>query len=159
MSDSSSPYVDRIEARAFSRATELTERVRTALLHLFPADVLEYIALTEDVTEGHHKNPIHVLNAILEKPYTDRATSYIFSSLTQDDIESLLNSFESRLDEDCTFFLRIDKQAAYLGQIGMATHPDVISLQLYIRKSPRCRPQDARALIEHYASLAGVTSQ
>ncbi|MFW9918053.1 MAG: RNA-binding domain-containing protein [Candidatus Thorarchaeota archaeon] len=157
MSDPSQTYIDRIEARAFSRATEVPERVRTALLTLFPEDIQEHVILTEETTEGHHKNPIRILNATLEHPFTDETSRFIFSHLTQSDMDSLLKTFERRIDEDCTFFLRIDKQAAYLGYIEMAMAPDVISLQIYIRKLPRCRPTDAKALIEHYASFAGAS--
>ncbi len=159
MSDPSQPYIDRIEARVFSRATEIPERVRTALLTLFPEGIREHVILIEDETEGHHKNPIHVFSATLDYPYTDETSRFIFSQLTEDDVTSILGTFALRVDEDCNFFLRIDKQAAYLGHIEIARVPDVISLQLFIRKLPRCREQDARALIEHYTSLAGASSK
>lgn len=159
MSDSSQPYIERIEARTFSRATEIPKRVVDALLTLFPEGVREHVFLTQDETEGHHKNPIHVLSAILEHPYTDEASRFIFSQLEESDAKSILDTFELRVDEDCNFFLRIDKQAAYLGYIEIARVPDVISLQLFIRKLPRCREQDARTLIEYYVALAGASSK
>ncbi len=159
MSDSSQPYIDRIEARTFSRATEIPERVLTALLTLFPEGVREHVTLTEEETEGHHKNPIHIFSATLEHPHTDEASRFIFSQLTESDVQSILGTFDLRVDEDCNFFLRIDKQAAYLGHIEIARDPDVISLQLFIRKLPRCREQDARTLIEYYTSLAGASSK
>ena len=133
--------------------------MRSALLALFPEGIREHVLLTEEVTEGHHKNPILILLAGLESPYADEVSQFIFSQLTPDDMESILQTFERRIDEDCNFFLRIDKQAAYLGHIEMAMVPDVISLEFSIRKSPRCRPRDARALIEYYASFAGASNK
>ncbi len=158
MPDSSQPYIERIEARAFSRATEISDRVKRAILHIFPEDIWEHVTLEEELTEGHHKNPIRVLTAILEEPHTDKASRFIFSKLIESDVNLLLETLDRRIDEECTFFLRIDKQAAYLGHIEIARGADVISMQLHIRKSPRCKSDDAKELIEHYVSFAGETS-
>ncbi len=147
-----SPFIDRFEARTFSRATEVPERVKEALFNLFPEESLEHVIYSEDVTEGHHKNPISIMHAEIGEPHAEQVVRYLFSRLSKDDIKTLMDSLERRLDEDCTFFMRIDKQAAYLGYIELPLLPDVISCQIHIMKYPKCKPEDARNLLERYAS-------
>ncbi|TFF93719.1 hypothetical protein EU546_05850, partial [Candidatus Thorarchaeota archaeon] len=73
---------------------------------------------------------------------------YLFDQLSRADRLWIVNSLEERLDEQCTLFLRIDKQAAYLGRIKIATGPDVISLRIHFRDYPRCEREQARDFIE-----------
>jgi RNA binding exosome subunit len=156
---STSAFFDRIEARAFSRATEVPERVKSALLNLIPEDIHEHIIFTEELTEGHHKNPIQIMSIELGDGYAEKAIRHIFSKLPKEDIEELFQNFDRRLDESCTFFLRIDKQAAYLGYIELARVPDVISCQFHIMKYPRCKPAEAKVLLEEYSSHIGAHSE
>ncbi len=160
MSDSSGePRIDRFQARAFSRVTEISERVQKALLNLYPENVHKHVVIRENVTEGHYGTPIRILTAVATKEYAEQSVRFLFSSLSEKDAKLLLRTFDRRIDEDCTFFLRIDKQAAYLGHISLARVPDVISCEISIRKIPRCLPEDARSLIATYVSLAGDRSE
>ena len=52
--------VDRIEVRAYSRATEVPERVQKALLNLFPESIREQVVVTEEMTGGPRFRPTGV---------------------------------------------------------------------------------------------------
>lgn len=148
--------VDRIEVRAYSRATEVPERVQKALLNLFPESIREQVVVTEEMTEGHLQNPIIVIAASVTQPSLAEATlRLIMSSLTTGELQYILNTIDRRLDVGCTLFLRADKQAAYLGHIELAQNPDVISIQIHIRKFPKCGPTDAKELIQSFVIPTG----
>jgi RNA binding exosome subunit len=156
---STSPYFDRFEARAFSRATEIPDRVKEALHNLFPEKVQENVVFSEERTEGHHKNPIHVMHVKLRGKRVKHLVNYLFSEMSHEDMMTLLDTLDSRLDESCNLFLRIDKQAAYLGKIELASLPDVISCQIHIRRYPKCTFKHAKSLLEQYSSSEGELSE
>ncbi len=148
--------VDRIEVRAYSRATEVPERVEAALLNLFPESIREQVVVTEEMAEGHLQNPIIVIGASVAQPSLAEVTlRLIMSSLTTGELQHIINTIDRRLDAGCTLFLRADKQAAYLGHIELAQSPDVISIQIHIRKFPKCGPADAKELIQSFVVPTG----
>lgn len=152
--------VDRIEVRAYSRATEVPERVQTALLNLFPESIREQVVVTEEMTEGHLQNPIIVIAASVAQPsLADVTLRLIMSSLTTGELQYIINTIDRRLDAGCTLFLRADKQAAYLGHIELAQNPDVISIQIHIRKLPKCGPMDVKELIQSFVIPTGEPLQ
>jgi RNA binding exosome subunit len=60
-----------------------------------------------------------------------------------------------RIDRNCLFFIRIDKQAAFLDNIVLAKGPDVISAHIHIRQYPKCRLEDAMTMLEDRLGAAG----
>lgn len=158
--ESSQAYVDRIVARAYSRATEVPERVKESILHLFPEETRELLLFTETQTLGHSRTPIIIQEGLLkDRKNCRKSVEYLVSKLTEGELNHLQNTLDRRIDEECTFFLRIDKQAAYLGRIELAQVTDVISLQFHIRKMPSCSPEDAMELIHQIFSLKGVSER
>ncbi|MCK5150922.1 MAG: hypothetical protein KAQ65_03735 [Candidatus Thorarchaeota archaeon] len=160
MSDSkgaSQPFVERLEARAYSRATEVPERVSKAILNLFSENTQEHVLISESRVEGHQGLPILILTGVMsDKKLTENAVTLLFQKLSAGDLNHILKSLNRRIDDECTFFLRIDKQAAYLEQIELSMNDDVISLQIVIRNLPRCSTTDAEDLIRRFISLTGV---
>lgn len=141
-------FIDTIEARAYSRATEVVARVQQAVLTLFPEDIRDRIRLQTTRTEGHYQNPITVLSAVLNgSSVCENTLSHLLKLLSSEEAKTILESLDQRLDETCTLFLRIDKQEAYLGRVKLATGPDVINIQYHIRNYPRCTPGDVRQFI------------
>ncbi|MDF1537568.1 MAG: RNA-binding domain-containing protein [Candidatus Thorarchaeota archaeon] len=160
MSDSkgtSEAFIDRLEVRAYSRATEVPERVTAAILNIFPETVRDKVAISKAKTDGHLGIPIMIHVGILDDhKLTSFAIQEIFSNFAANELQSILNTLELRIDEECTLFLRIDKQTAYLEDIELAIGSDVISLQVHIMKWPRCSFTDAEQLIRQLISLTGV---
>ncbi len=145
---SSEIFFDRVEARAFSRATEVVERVRIACFNLFPEELRKKIKVRIEKTEGHLHDPIQVIHATLSgKRNCDKAFTYLLDNLSEEDQRNLLRSLDIRLDEKCVFFVRIDKQSAYLNNIHLGNRPDLIRISYHIRQYPRCERDKAKAMI------------
>ena len=101
-----------VDLRAFCYATEDEKRVADALRTLFPDDELE---LDRTETEGFHGDRILVLSIRLDRADEMR---YVLSKLTDlDDVETVIGELDDRVDDDCTFFLTLDKQAAFRGKV------------------------------------------
>ncbi len=134
------PSAIRVEARAHSRATEILERVVTAVLNIFPDSLREKVVVSTTDTEGYGGLPIVVVTAVVEGEKAASTTlSHILKSLTESDREWLANTLERRVDEKCTLFLRADKQDAFRGRVSLATGPDIISIQVQFQDHPRCQ--------------------
>lgn len=152
---SSALFIGKIEARAHCRSTEIKERVVSAVLALIPESFREDQAVSVTRTEGQAGDLILVVEMLVEKQkICAQILDYLFDQLSSSNRIWIVNSLEERLDERCTLFLRIDKQAAFLGRIEIATGPDVISLHIHIRDYPRCERENAREMIEKHL-LAG----
>jgi RNA binding exosome subunit len=116
-----------LHARTFCHATEDLDRVRTALENAVGACE---IRITK--TEGHHGNPILVLEATIEEK---KGIDEFFSSLGEENIEEILSSLSSRMDESCNLFIRLDKQAAFKGEMRLGS-VDVISVRIRVQSYP-----------------------
>ncbi len=149
-------FVARIKARAYSRATELPERVEGAILNLFPEEFRKDVRLNTTGVEGHSGDDKQIVEAQLNNKIGCEATlDYIFSSFDDRDRRRVWNSLLLRLNVNCLFFLRIDKQAAFLGKIALADDPDVISVRIDIKQYPKCRQEDAKTMLENRLQAAG----
>jgi RNA binding exosome subunit len=149
-------FVAKVEARAYSRATEVSERVVAAILNLYPEKFRELVELESTKVEGQSGDVILVVESKLKDKIGSEATlDYIFGKLKENDRRRLGNSLTDRIDKNCLFFVRIDKQAAFLDDIVLAKGPDVISIQIHIRQYPRCRQEDVRTMLEDRLRAAG----
>lgn len=117
-----------LHARTFCHATEDLGRVRAALENALGKHELRTLR-----TEGHHGNPITILETTVED--TD-AIDEFFSRFGAADLDELLSSLGSRIDDDCNLFLRIDKQAAFKEEIRLGRNDDVIMVRVRVRSFP-----------------------
>jgi RNA binding exosome subunit len=85
-----------VDLRAFSYATEDVKRVEQALYTLLPEDVELERAETADEMR-------HVLDRL--------------SGL--EDLDRVLDELDERVDDNCALFLRLDKQAAFRGDVRL----------------------------------------
>jgi len=128
-----------IEVRTFCYATEEEERVLAALRTVTPE-----IEPRRETREGYFGNPLVVLTARAEDAPTQRAVwARIVAALGTDEI---LRGIEDRLDEDGIYYLRFDKQSAYLGRIETAKRPDVIAFRAKVAAFPKRRENLVAAL-------------
>ncbi len=149
-------FVAKIAARAYSRATELQERVQSAILNLFPEEFRKDVELNTSDVEGHSGDDMQIVVAKLKKKiWCESTLDHIFSSFDNRDRRRVQNSLMRRLNVNCLFFLRIDKQAAFLGRIALADGPDVISVRIDIKQFPKCRQEDAMTMLENRLQAAG----
>jgi RNA binding exosome subunit len=149
-------FVAKIEARAFARATEVPDRVAEAIHNLYPEKYIESVEFGSTEVEGHSGDDILIIETILkDKVGCETTLDYIFGRLEDRDRRRLRNTLSQRIDKNCQFFVRIDKQAAYLGDIVLAKGPDVISVRIHIRQYPKCRQEDALEMLEDRLRVSG----
>jgi RNA binding exosome subunit len=143
------PFIRKIEARAYARATEITESVVNAILGIFPEDIRQHVAISEERAEGQSGDSISIISALLKDvDGCNHTFDFILQNMEKRDRRSIKRSLDLRLDDNCIFFLRIDKQGAFLYRIRLANNADVIRTRFYIKKSPKCTKQDAMDFIE-----------
>jgi RNA binding exosome subunit len=135
----------RLEFRVYTHATEDEDKVRKALD--FASGGAEVV---EAATEGHHGNPIRILEATVERPVAIRA---FFGRLPKEDVERLLAEADRRLDEDLFFHLRLDKQEAYQGRLSLADDDDIITVRGKAASFPAKRERALPGLVEYLQDL------
>jgi len=149
-------FVAKVEARAYSRATEVSDRVVAAILNLYPEKFRELVEFESTKVEGQSGDDILIVESHLKDKIGCEATlDYILEKLDKRDRRRLSNSLIQRLDKNCLFFIRIDKQAAFLDDIVLEKGPDVISVQIHIRQYPKCKQDDTVTMLEERLRVAG----
>jgi len=102
-----------VDLRTFCYATEDEKRVEDALRAFLP----EEFEIDRMENTGHHGDRIVVLSARVE---TADEMRYILDRLAElDEIDRILDELDERVDDNCSFFLRLDKQAAFQGEIEL----------------------------------------
>jgi RNA binding exosome subunit len=102
-----------VDLRAFSYATEDVKRVEQALRSLLPEDV----ELDRVENAGHHGDRIVVLSARVERADEMR---HVLDRLAElNDLDRVLDELDERVNDNCALFLRVDKQAAFRGEVRL----------------------------------------
>ena len=117
-----------VRVQVFCYATERQELLEETLAELLGTD-----EFTEDVSEGEHGDTMLILEARLTKQSEYNA---LFRKLVSDIRECIKADVENRVDEDCVFYMRLDKQKAVRGEYEVAHHGDVISITGKIQSHP-----------------------
>lgn len=136
--------------RAFCQATEDEEKVRRALLFASGGKE-ERVHRTK--CEGYHGNPIVVLDVCIS---TTKSIKAVFQSLSLEDRQTMLEDLEDRIDEDCTFYFRLDKQEAFQGRMAMGEKgegDDVIAVHGKVRSYPKSRETSLKVMGEFLSSM------
>ncbi|SMO53448.1 RNA-binding protein [Halorubrum cibi] len=102
-----------VDLRAFSYATEDEKRVEEALRSLLPEDA--ELDRVENV--GHHGDRIVVLSARIER--ADGMRHVLDRIAELDDLDGVLAELDQRVDDNCALFMRLDKQAAFRGEVRL----------------------------------------
>ena len=124
-----------VDLRTFCYATEDEKRVEAALRTFLPEDA----AVDRTETEGHNGDRILILSTRLERADEVR---HVLSRLAEiDDFEGLLAELDQRIDDNCAFFLQLDKQAAYSGDVTLGDG-------LMLRGKVEAYPADRERAIE-----------
>ena len=124
-----------VDLRAFSYATEDDERVAAALRTLMPDEA----AIERQETEGHHGDQIVVMSTRLER---SDGVRHVLSTLAGiEDFEGLLAELDDRVDDDCAFFLQLDKQEAFNGRVALGDG-------LLVRGKVEAYPADRERAVE-----------
>lgn len=135
-----------VDLRAFCYATEDEKRVTDALETFLPDD--DEVRIVRDETEGHHGDRILVLSTRLTR--ADWIRHVLARLADSDDLERVLEELDDRVDEDCTFFLTLDKQAAYRGEVALG---DGLTLRAKVEAYPAKKPSAVANVRETLARL------
>ena len=126
-----------IEIVTFSHATENTERVLKALKNLFPESILEKVEFGEEELTGYYGNPIKILTArVTEKEAINQIVTFLASNLSSSDKLSLGQDMRLKGEKDRDLFIRLDKQAAYLGKMQLSSR-DSIKIRFRFKLHPK----------------------
>ncbi len=118
-----------IAARTYCQATEVEDRVSTAL-----TAVVRGGPVTRETLEGSFGNPLVVLGTRLERAEDIRAAWNAWSEAGL--LDAIGAGLESRLDDEGRIHFRLDKQRAFEGALTLAPHADAIDVVVKIRAFP-----------------------
>ncbi|MDQ2053630.1 MULTISPECIES: RNA-binding protein [Halobellus] len=100
-----------VDLRTFCYETEDDKRVESALRTFLP----EEFEVTRTESTGHHGDRIIVFSARVENADDVRHVLAKLSELP--DFDALLEELDERVTENTELFLRLDKQAAFRGDV------------------------------------------
>lgn len=123
--------IDSLSFRAFSHATENEDRVKQAITNASGSE-----EFTCNKSYGYHGNPIVVIET---KVTHAKDIKHALSLLSEEDIKQLIDTIELRVDDESFFYMRLDKQEAYLGNLVLSNGEDVISVRGKIKSYPQNR--------------------
>jgi len=140
---SSKPPFLNIRLRAIAQATEIEERVEAAMLFV---SGLEEVPFT--IAEGHFGNPL----TIFEVELTKTRDMNKFLQILKDGklLMPLLEKIDPRLDENCVFHFRLDKQKAYAEELVLANSKDIIDVSMKVAAYPAKREIAMDALLDWF---------
>lgn len=116
-------------------------------MELLLGDADEY---SEDESVGEHGNVMTILEARLTHQRQYRG---LFSTLGPEVADWILSDIDNRIDEDCVFYLRLDKQIAVQGVYEPAHHGDVVAITGKVQAHPARKEVAVRVLSEFLTGL------
>jgi hypothetical protein len=129
----------------FVHATEDESKVTGALRNILPREV----KIQRRKLKGHHGNPILILSASIERRKILRELwDNLTARLGPEEFKKLGQIVQERLDNECNFYLRFDKQLACTGKLALTDAGDVVHLRLKVAAYPAKREVAARLVQE-----------
>jgi RNA binding exosome subunit len=123
--------IHNVSYRAFVYGTENEEKVKKAIKTLFPNSLIQC-----EVTEGHYKTPVLILYDKINKKRDIKNFIETLNSIGSYDKKRILRDLEKKMDDKGNFFLRFDKQKAYLGELEVVEHGDSIHVKIKMAAYP-----------------------
>jgi RNA binding exosome subunit len=104
-----------IDLRAFCYVTEDDKRVEDALRLFLP----EEFEIQRAESEGHYGDRILVLSARVESANGMRSSLDALGELADEERSRIGDELDERVNENCAFFLTLDKQAAFDSEVEL----------------------------------------
>ena len=134
-----------VRVQTFCYATEKRELLEETMTELLGTDEFE-----EEISEGEHGNVMTILEARLTK---QREFNALFKKLGPEICGWIVDDIENRIDDDCVFYIRLDKQKAVQGIYEVAHHGDVIAITGKVQAHPAKKEVAVRTLREFLTGL------
>ena len=141
-----------IRIQTFCYPTEDKELLRTAT-----EEIAGTPEITEEPCEGEHGEIMIILEARLSK---QKEFAALFRRLGEPVCRWIMEDADNRTDEDCMFYLRLDKQKAVSSVKEVAHHGDVIAITGKIQSHPARKDvavSNLREFLEKVLSLPEET--
>lgn len=121
-----------VEISFIVHVTENLQKVLKTVRNLLPIPYSNNVSFKKENLLGHHKNLIILVKTTIRKKNIVYALiENLYKKLNINDKDELSKDFNQRLDDKKTFFLRLDKQKAYLGKIKLSNiDPILIKIKL-----------------------------
>ena len=103
-----------------------------------------------DISESEHGNQMLILQAMMSHKKEQEG---VFSRLGEELARELYDGAEEKIDDDCVFYVRLDKQKAVCGVYSVAHHGDVISITGKVASNPARREVAVRNMRAFLSSL------
>ncbi|WP_297487278.1 RNA-binding protein [Thermococcus sp.] len=139
-----------VRLTAFVQATESEERVLEAMSTFVPEEIPdEDVLLDVEEARGFFGNTIKVVNVEIKRSRAVRAfLRHLRELLSERDREYLLEHLDEKVDEEGTFYVRFNKQRAYLGEAEVDEGPDVIQVRIKVKAFPMRKEAVVKAIGE-----------
>jgi len=126
--------ISEVDISCFAHATEDEGRVLDALKRVLPLSHIADVSFVKTKAQGHHSNPIVTFEAkIKEKSVVKAVVENVALKLSPLDKETLMHDVGRHVEKG-SFYLRLDKQAAFEGELTL-TSADPIRVRLRFKKS------------------------
>ncbi len=125
-----------VEYATFIHATEDYNKVIRAIENLVPPKLRERKNVTIEETYGHYDNPIRIVKISFRNPeYAYQALMWLWGRLLDIDKAYLIRNLDLHIDEKMKFYMRLDKQDAFLGFCRLSSGDDVIKVRFSFKGS------------------------
>jgi RNA binding exosome subunit len=126
--------IEWIKVSAVVHSTESREKVSQAIANIFPFDF--EIQISE--AKGHFGNPMEYLEVEIKKSSEIKAFWKNLMNILKNEIETLLETLDDRIDGQNVLHIRIDKQRAFLGDFKLSNvDPIAIKVKLVVYPARR----------------------
>jgi RNA binding exosome subunit len=139
-----------VRLTTFIQATEDEDKVLDAIGTFIPEEIDEDDVIFDvEETKGFFGNPIKVVNVEIKRSKAVRAFLKHFKELLSDeDRRYLIDHIDEKVDEEGTFYVRFNKQEAYLGEAEVDEGPDVIQVRIKVKAFPMRKEAVVKAVKE-----------
>jgi RNA-binding protein len=131
-----------VAVTVFVKGDDDEARIRQALLSLVPLDIeREKINLKKTVMEASasHESKIIIFEAVLEKErHTTRFIEELKGRLSAAQLHELAHQ-ENRVDDECSFYMRLDKKKLLSGEYALTDSGDCFHIKMSITAFPKKR--------------------
>ena len=121
-----------------------------ALIHDSMAELLGMDEFECDIVESEHGNRLIIFSIEITK---QRMVDVIFKNLGVEIWMEILSFVEEMIDDDCVFYMRLDKQDLVQGGYTIAHHGDVLSLTGKVVSHPARKEIAVRNLSDYLTHL------
>lgn len=127
-----SRLIARVTLETYVHATEDRKKVEKALFNLLPENLRNHVHIEEQTLAGFYGNEIRFLKIdIIDKKMAQEIAVFISTNMSRRNLEILERTLGLRIDNSGNLYLRVDKQAAYIGKIMLSDSDDIIKIKIH----------------------------